>query len=121
MPLREYECAACGHRFERIEKFSDPHVKVCPQCGGEVHKLMSAPAVQFKGSGWYVTDYASKGKDTKESKDSKDKKESTEATGKTESTEKTAASEKTGSESGTKETKSTKDSSSSSSNTPDKS
>lgn len=115
MPLREYECAACGHRFERIEKFSDPHVKVCPQCGGEVHKLMSAPAVQFKGSGWYVTDYAGKGKD------SKTKKESTEATGKTESTDKTA-SEKTASDSGTKES-STKESSTkdSTSSTPKKS
>jgi putative FmdB family regulatory protein len=80
MPLREYECAACGHRFERIEKFSDPHVKVCPQCGGEVDKLMSAPAVQFKGSGWYVTDYAGKGKESKSTKEIKDAKESAEST-----------------------------------------
>jgi putative FmdB family regulatory protein len=60
MPLHEYECKKCGHRFERIQKFSDPAVKKCPECGGKVEQLLSAPAVQFKGSGWYVTDYARK-------------------------------------------------------------
>jgi putative FmdB family regulatory protein len=60
MPLHEYECKKCGHRFERIQKFSDPPVKKCPDCGGKVEQLLSAPAVQFKGSGWYVTDYARK-------------------------------------------------------------
>jgi putative FmdB family regulatory protein len=60
MPLYEYECKKCGHRFERIQKFSDPHVKKCPKCGGAVEQVLSAPAVQFKGSGWYVTDYAKK-------------------------------------------------------------
>ncbi|HZP34658.1 MAG TPA: FmdB family zinc ribbon protein [Candidatus Acidoferrales bacterium] len=58
MPLYEYECKKCLHRFERIQKFSDPHVKKCPECGGAVEQVLSAPAVQFKGSGWYVTDYA---------------------------------------------------------------
>ena len=58
MPLYEYECKKCHHRFERIQKFSDPHVKKCPECGGPVEQVISAPAVQFKGSGWYVTDYA---------------------------------------------------------------
>jgi putative FmdB family regulatory protein len=57
MPLYEYECKKCHHRFERIQKFSDPHVKKCPECGGPVEQVISAPAVQFKGSGWYVTDY----------------------------------------------------------------
>jgi putative FmdB family regulatory protein len=61
MPLYEYQCKKCGHRFERIQKFSDPPVKKCPECGGAVEQLLSAPAVQFKGSGWYVTDYAKKG------------------------------------------------------------
>jgi putative FmdB family regulatory protein len=62
MPLYEYECSACGHHFERIQRFSDPLVDVCPSCGkGPVNKLLSAPAVHFKGSGWYVTDYAKKG------------------------------------------------------------
>jgi putative FmdB family regulatory protein len=60
MPLYEYECKKCHHRFERIQKFSDPHVKKCPDCGGRVEQVVSAPAVQFKGSGWYVTDYAKK-------------------------------------------------------------
>jgi putative FmdB family regulatory protein len=60
MPLYEYECNACGRRFEVIQKMSDPVVETCPTCGGRVHKLQSAPAFQFKGSGWYVTDYAKK-------------------------------------------------------------
>ena len=63
MPLYEYKCAACGHRFERIVKFSDPPLKICPQCAKEtVEQMIHAPAVQFKGSGWYVSDYARKGK-----------------------------------------------------------
>ena len=61
MPLYEYQCTKCKHRFEKIQKFSDPEVKKCPECGGKVEKLLSATAVQFKGSGWYVTDYAKKG------------------------------------------------------------
>jgi putative FmdB family regulatory protein len=60
MPLYEYQCKKCHHRFERIQKFSDPHVKKCPDCGGPVEQMVSAPAVQFKGSGWYVTDYPKK-------------------------------------------------------------
>ena len=60
MPLYEYQCDACGHRFEKIQKFSDPLVDTCPKCGGAVQKLMSSPAIQFKGSGFYITDYAKK-------------------------------------------------------------
>jgi putative FmdB family regulatory protein len=60
VPLYDYQCKKCGHRFEKIQKFSDPEIKKCPECGGEVERLLSAPAVQFKGSGWYVTDYAKK-------------------------------------------------------------
>ncbi len=60
MPLYEYLCKKCGHRFERIQRFSDRMVKKCPECGGKVEQVISAPAVQFKGSGWYVTDYAKK-------------------------------------------------------------
>jgi putative FmdB family regulatory protein len=60
MPLYEYECKKCHHRFEKIQKFSDKMVKKCPECGGPVEQMISAPAVQFKGSGWYVTDYAKK-------------------------------------------------------------
>jgi len=61
VPLYEYECRSCGHRFEKIQKFTDPPPKTCPKCRGRVRKLPSAPAIQFKGSGWYVTDYARKG------------------------------------------------------------
>ena len=60
MPLYEYRCDACGHTFEVIQKFSDVPIAVCPACGGAVQKLMSSPAIHFKGSGWYVTDYAKK-------------------------------------------------------------
>jgi putative FmdB family regulatory protein len=60
MPIYEYECKKCHHRFEKIRKFSDPQIKKCPKCGGPVEQLLHAPAVQFKGSGWYVTDYAKK-------------------------------------------------------------
>lgn len=62
MPLYEYQCEACAHRFERIQKFADPPVETCPSCGGVVRKLVSSPAFHLKGSGWYVTDYARSGK-----------------------------------------------------------
>lgn len=60
MPLYEYQCTECGHRFERIQSFSAEPVKECPVCEGEVERLISAPAVQFKGSGFYSTDYGAK-------------------------------------------------------------
>ena len=60
MQLYEYQCPNDG-RFEVIRKFSDPPLTACPTCGAEVHKLLSAPAIQFKGTGWYITDYARKG------------------------------------------------------------
>jgi len=91
MPNLEYLCKDCGHRFEQIRKFSDKQLRKCPECGGVIEQVISAPAVQFKGSGWYVTDYAKKGagsstssssssssesdSGTKEAKDSKDTKE----------------------------------------------
>ena len=78
MPLYEYECPECG-LFERMQKFSDPILTACPTCQKPVEKLLSAPAIQFKGTGWYVTDYSGKssgGKDkdakTSESKSSGD-------------------------------------------------
>jgi putative FmdB family regulatory protein len=58
VPLYEYECQKCGKHFEKIEKLQGPYLKKCPNCGGRVERLMSPPAIQFKGSGWYVTDYA---------------------------------------------------------------
>ena len=60
MPLYEYQCRKCKHRFERIQLFSDPILKTCPKCGGTVDQLLSAPAVHFKGSGFYATDYPRK-------------------------------------------------------------
>ncbi len=60
MPLYEYLCKKCGHRFEEIRKFSDKQPTKCPECKGVLEQVISAPAVQFKGSGWYVTDYAKK-------------------------------------------------------------
>jgi putative FmdB family regulatory protein len=60
MPLYEYQCETCEHRFEKIQKFSDPPPDACPKCGGPVRKLFSSPAIQFKGSGFYITDYAKK-------------------------------------------------------------
>ena len=100
MPLYEYECDACGHRFEVIQKYSDPPVETCPSCGSKVHKLQSAPAFQFKGTGWYVTDYAKTGSaaESKESKDGRkadkdaESKADSQAEGKSERKESPAAS-----------------------------
>lgn len=65
MPLYEYLCNSCGHRFERIQKFADAPIAECPSCGaGGVEKLLSSPAIQFKGSGFYITDYAKPGSRT---------------------------------------------------------
>ena len=75
MPLYEYECAACGQRFEAIQKFADAPLSACKLCGkGPVEKLLSSPAIQFKGEGWYVTDYArkDKGEGAKKDGDQKD-------------------------------------------------
>jgi len=80
MPLYEYQCDACGFRFEVIQRFSDPPVESCQSCGGPVRKLLSSPAIQFKGSGWYVTDYARKGaKGAGAEADSAEKKPKTDA------------------------------------------
>jgi len=79
VPLYEYQCKKCKHRFEKIQKFSDAPVKKCPECGGPVEQLLHAPAVQFKGTGWYVTDYAGKSDPTTPSASEKsDKKEGSE-------------------------------------------
>jgi putative FmdB family regulatory protein len=117
VPIYEYLCKKCGHKFEKIQKFSDRLIKKCPECCGPVEQTITAPAVQFKGTGWYVTDYAKKdGKDkaassgsketgssseksdskekgdskdshSKESRDSKETKEAKESTGSKESKE----------------------------------
>lgn len=83
MPLYEFECQSCHHRFEKIQSVSaaDP---ACPKCGGAVERVLHAPAVQFKGSGWYVTDYAKSGQSGSKS-DSKTGDKSEASTSKTES------------------------------------
>lgn len=89
MPLYEYECSACRHRFERIQRFSDPLVRKCPSCGkSRVRKLLSSPAIQFKGTGFYINDYQRKGSSTslpdhgESEKKGKDEKDSGKAAGK---------------------------------------
>ena len=68
MPLYEYECETCHHQFEVQQKFSDPLIDACVRCGSGVRKLISAPGIMFKGSGWYVTDYSNKLKDPSQAK-----------------------------------------------------
>ena len=101
MPLYEYQCDACGRRFELIRKFSDPPLEKCPHCGGTVHKLFSSPAIQFKGSGFYITDYAKKDQtpaspsgESKSDTASKDKDTGEKSGEKTEKSEKTEKAEK---------------------------
>jgi putative FmdB family regulatory protein len=114
MPLYEYECKKCGHRFEKIQKFSDRMVKKCPECGGQVEQMISAPAVQFKGTGWYVTDYAKKssspgssGSDSSSSdsssKDKKDDKTKSDGGSKEGSTKESSSKESSSKQSSSKE------------------
>ncbi len=119
MPLYEYECKKCGHRFEKIQKFSDRMVKKCPECGGQVEQMISAPAVQFKGTGWYVTDYAKKSSSPGSSGDSsardssaKDKKESKSDSGSKDSSSKESSSKDGSSKDSSSKESSSKDSSS---------
>ncbi len=70
MPMYEYKCAECGTVFERLQKFSDEPLTVHESCGGALERLVSAPAFQFKGTGWYITDYAKKNGSSKNSSDS---------------------------------------------------
>jgi putative FmdB family regulatory protein len=94
MPLYEYECDACHQRFERIQKYSDPPIDVCAKCGkGPVRKLFSSPAIQFKGSGFYITDYARKSS-TDAGKTGGDTSSSTTSTSKSTSESSTAPAEK---------------------------
>ncbi|MGB6625534.1 MAG: FmdB family zinc ribbon protein, partial [Candidatus Acidiferrales bacterium] len=80
VPLYEYKCVKCGHQFEKIENVTASETKKCPKCGARAERMINAPAIQFKGSGWYVTDYAGKNSDgsSKDSKESKDAKDSAE-------------------------------------------
>lgn len=94
MPLYEYECKKCKRRMEVLQGFDDAPPKGCPECDGGLERLLSAPAFQFKGSGWYVTDYARKGNGGNGKKESAGKDSSAEKTtsGESEKSEKTASS-----------------------------
>jgi putative FmdB family regulatory protein len=123
MPLYEYECDACGHRFEKIQKFSDPLEDTCPKCGGHVHKLMSSPAIQFKGSGFYITDYPKGDKGSAPKSDGGKSDKAAKADKPAASTESSAKSEKsdkssTSSDSGSSTTASTTSTSSPTSSAP---
>ena len=116
MPLYEYECKKCGHRFEKIQLYSAKMVKKCPECGGQVEQMISAPAVQFKGSGWYVTDYAKKSSSpgasgsndssAKEKKDDKPKSDSASKDGSSKDSSTKESSSKESSSSSSKESSS---------------
>ena len=96
MPLYEYECDACHRRFEKIQKFSDPPADVCAHCGkGPVRKLLSSPAIQFKGSGFYITDYAKKSTSEAGSKSSSSSGESSASEAKPSSDSKSSESKST--------------------------
>lgn len=95
MPLYEYECLNCGKRTEVLQKMSDAPLATCPNCGGAVKKLLSAPAVQFKGSGWYVTDYAGKKGGSSSSKTESKGDSGTSESGKSEKADKPAAAAET--------------------------
>jgi len=116
MPLYEYECKKCGHRFEKIQLYSDKMVKKCPECGGQVEQMISAPAVQFKGSGWYVTDYAKKssspgssGSGDSGSKDKKDEKPKSDSGSKDSSSKESSSKDSSSKGSSSKENSSSKE------------
>ena len=116
MPLYEYKCKKCGHQFEKIQKYSDRMVKKCPDCGGRVEQMITAPAVQFTGTGWYVTDYAKKSSGLSSSdsgsKDSKkDDKSKSDSASKDTSSKESSSKESSSKESSSKES-SSKDSTS---------
>jgi putative FmdB family regulatory protein len=103
VPLYEYECEKCHRRTEKIENVKGPHLKKCPHCGGKVERLVSSPAIQFKGTGWYVTDYAGK-KSSGSDGGSAGKSESKESSGK-DSSSKESPSKETSKESSSSESK----------------
>ena len=120
MPLYEYKCLKCGRHTDKIEPVAGPHLKKCPLCGGKVESVITAPAIKFKGSGWYVTDYAGKSTDggSKESKPAGDSKEtvskdagakdSKDGGGKETATKESSAKETASKESSSKEKKAAK-------------
>ena len=106
MPLYAYRCTACGHKFEKIQKFSAKQEKVCPKCGGVLERPLTAPGLNFKGAGWYVNDYASKGSSSGASSSASEsapaeKKTGTEAKTETKTESKSASAGESGSASST--------------------
>jgi putative FmdB family regulatory protein len=97
LPLYEYRCLKCKRHTEKIENVNGPNLKKCPHCGGKVESVVTAPAIQFKGSGWYVTDYAKKSSGGDSSKSEKSES--------SEKAEKAEKSDKSESKSSSKETK----------------
>jgi len=112
VPLYEYKCLKCGRKTEKIENVAGPHLKKCPHCGGKVEALFSAPAIQFKGSGWYVTDYGGKkssGDSGKDDKPATESKESAKESGAKDSSSKDSSSKESATkDSGSKEKKTDK-------------
>lgn len=115
MPLYEYKCLKCERHTDKIEPVAGPHLKKCPHCGGKVESVITAPAIKFKGSGWYVTDYAGKSTDggSKESKPAAEGKDSggKDAGAKDASAKDGGGKEAAGKDSSTKETSSKESSS----------
>jgi len=113
VPLYEYQCTKCRRRTEKIEKVDGPHLKKCPHCGGKVEALFSAPAIQFKGSGWYVTDYAGKKSGSPESSSTgkSDSKDSAGDSGKDGAGKESSSKESSSKETSSKETSSKESSS----------
>jgi putative FmdB family regulatory protein len=108
VPLYEYKCLKCGRNTEKIEPVSGPHLKKCPHCGGKLESVITAPAIKFKGSGWYVTDYAGKSPDggSKESKPVSESKEGGKDTGKDAGTTRDGGKEPAGKEASSKDSSS---------------
>lgn len=96
MPIYEYDCGKCGRRTEAIQRMGEAPLRTCPHCGGRLKKAISAPAIQFKGTGWYVTDYAAsrQGEDRGEKSDKSEKSEKSEKKADGEKGDKSAKPEK---------------------------
>ena len=113
MPLYEYACLKCGRHTDKIEPVAGPHLKKCPHCGGKVESVITAPAIKFKGSGWYINDYASKpsgGGDGKKSESGDSKDSSSKDSGSKESSSEKSSAKESSKESGAKESSSGKES-----------
>jgi putative FmdB family regulatory protein len=106
VPLYEYKCLKCGRHSDKIENVRGPHLKKCPHCKGKVESVITAPSIQFKGSGWYVTDYAGKSKSDDGGSGEKSTRDSKESAAKETSSKDSSAKEKSASESTSKETSS---------------